>query len=482
MYLVITEPTQQAILFAGTEKTLEFFASIKAAIQKIDNKPVSLDSWLPAAFLDHSLWDAVTFNAFKFTPECINRVVGFKNYVEWFKRNYAQDKPLFIGETGGFSVSKTKLNELGFGGNSEEEQARGDIESIKEAIAGGATGVCTVAWIDTWHYPSDPNTHDKHPWEWDGILSLNDINDRIGTPRKVFYDLKLLNHRFISPDEEKDSSSFAINIVPLKAEFNVSERISAIITITKNGQPIKNHKIDFGFFMPVGWKEECASGETDQNGQLQVTCSLLPELQSQYLVVCAGFVAEDKRHGDMRFIKITAQGQTKLATQFPVYFDKDFPGNHFFPSGWTGDYPDLKFNDAHTKDTHSGKDCIEVIYTAKNALGGGWAGIYWQNPLNNWDDARGAVDLTGAKKLTFWAKGAKGGERIEEFGIGGGSPNSASVKLGPVILTQEWTQYSIDLQGKDLSRIIHGFHFFIRKDYNPNGCTFYIDEVKYHIE
>lgn len=478
MYLVITEPTQQAILFAGTDKTLEFFGKIKATIQKIDNKPVSLDSWISAAFIDHSLWDVVTFNAFKFTPESINRVMGFKNYVAWFKRNHGRDKPLFVGETGGFSVSRTKLNELGFGGNSEAGQAMGDIESIQEAIEAGVAGVCTVAWVDTWHYPTDPTTHDEHPWEWDGIVGMKDINDKLGTPRKVYYELKAFNKRFLFPKGEKNVySPYAINIAPRKTEFNSGEKISAVITITKNGQPVEEQKVDFGFFMPVGWKEENASGETDKNGRLQVSCGLLSEPQSQYVVICAGFVAEGERYADMQFIKISAQRQAKSFGQFPVYVDKDFPNNHFFPSGWSGDYPDLRFNDAYTKDAHSGKNCIEIIYTAKNSFGGGWAGIYWQNPLNNWDDARGAMSLSGAKKLTFWAKGARGGERIEEFGVGGSSPNSALIKFGPVILTSEWKQYSIDLLDKDLSRIIHGFHFFIRKDSNPAGCTFYIDDI-----
>ena len=40
---------------------------------------------------------------------------------------------------------------------------------------------------------------------------------------------------------------------------------------------------------------------------------------------------------------------------------------------------------------------------------GNWTGIAWQNPANDWGDLPGGYDLTGAKKLTFWARG--------EFGI-----------------------------------------------------------------
>ncbi|OQX53680.1 MAG: hypothetical protein B5M48_02805 [Candidatus Omnitrophica bacterium 4484_213] len=192
MYLVMTEPSQEVVLSAGEDKTLEFFRKAKQVIQSIDNKPVSMDSWIPLGFLYHSFWDVITFNVFMFTPESINRTIGFENYVRWVKKNLAKDKPLFIGETGGFSVSKKKLNDLGFGGNSEEEQSKGNIESIQKTIAAGAVGVCTVSWIDTWHCPSNPNIHNNYPWEWNGILAIKDDTDLKGPPRKVYYDLRSL--------------------------------------------------------------------------------------------------------------------------------------------------------------------------------------------------------------------------------------------------------------------------------------------------
>ena len=86
------------------------------------------------------------------------------------------------------------------------------------------------------------------------------------------------------------------------------------------------------------------------------------------------------------------------------------------------------------------------------------------------------------RKLTFWARGEKGGERIEEFkmgGISGPYPDSATASIGPLILTPEWKQYAIDLVGKDLSHVIGGFAWSANLDNNPNGCTFYLDEIRY---
>src|SRR5258708_2390827 len=60
-YLVMTEPDPKAVLESGEEETSHFFRRIKRTIQSIDPRPVSMDSWLPVAFLDHSIWDFVTF-------------------------------------------------------------------------------------------------------------------------------------------------------------------------------------------------------------------------------------------------------------------------------------------------------------------------------------------------------------------------------------------------------------------------------------
>ncbi len=167
---------------------------------------------------------------------------------------------------------------------------------------------------------------------------------------------------------------------------------------------------------------------------------------------------------------------------FGVYLDSNANGNHFVPSGWMGDYGDLKYNDKFTTNPHSGSTCIQITYSGKATQGARWAGIYWQNPPNNWGTRPGGYDLTGAKKLTFWARGDKGGERIEEFktgGITGEYADSDVAGIGPVVLTTEWQQFTIDLEGKDLSSISGGFCWATNLDAAPEGCTFYLDDIRY---
>lgn len=176
-----------------------------------------------------------------------------------------------------------------------------------------------------------------------------------------------------------------------------------------------------------------------------------------------------------------------VKTNFPfyVYADSNSLDNHFIPSGWMGDYGDLKYDGKSTENPASGKSCIKITYVPKRAQGQGWAGIYWQNPANNWGTVpKAGFNLQGATKLTFMARGEKGGETINEFKIGGISSgeyiDSDSSSIGPVRLTKDWQKYEIDLSGKDLTYIIGGFCWATSSEVNdPEGIVFYLDEIRY---
>jgi len=167
---------------------------------------------------------------------------------------------------------------------------------------------------------------------------------------------------------------------------------------------------------------------------------------------------------------------------FAVYVENASKDNHFAPSGWMGDYGDIKINQAASEKPRSGNTSIKITYSAKMTQGAGWAGIYWQQPANNWGEKNGGYDLTGATKLTFWARGANGGEKIAEFktgGITGEFPDSDSASIGPIELKTEWQKYTIDLKDKDLTRVIGGFCWAASKDDNPNGFVIYLDDIIY---
>ncbi len=483
MYLVITEPKQDALLFAEEKKVLEFFKNIKQTIKNVDNKPVSMDSWIPLGFLDHSVWDVVTFNAFMFVPESINKSMGFDEYLVWIKENQAKGKPLFIGETGGFSVSKEKNNDIGFGGNTQEEQAKGDIESLKKCISAGVAGVTSVSWIDTWHYPSEPRIHGEDPWEWDGIIEFRNLEDTIGTPREVFYSLKKfsneLRHLLDSAKIlHKDREAYKIRLVRHSAGLRIGKIIFEVRDTS--GRPVRDAAVDIGLFLPVGWYEEMHKKRTDKDGRFIVTSNLIPEPKEQYLLISLGISGRnnDSKSGDLIFLKLDYSKEPNNK-KFYTYRDEDSYLNHFYPTGWTGDYEDLAMDDAFPNNLFQGQSCIKIAYSAVKSLGGGWAGIYWQYPPFNWDEGERAINLSGNRSFVFWAKGLVGGEVIEEIGFGGNSPNSTKVKIGPIILGKEWKKYSINVEKEDLSKIISGFYLFVTKKSNPNGCEFFLDEISF---
>jgi len=178
----------------------------------------------------------------------------------------------------------------------------------------------------------------------------------------------------------------------------------------------------------------------------------------------------------------SAKTDSSVKNTFYVYADKGARVNHFIPSGWMGDYGDLRVDDSSTADPADGKNAIKITYSGKATQGANWAGVFWQNPANNWGDKPGGYDLSSMKRITFWARGQEGGEKIAEFKVGGitgehGDSDSASI--GPLSLTKEWKKYTIDLADKNLSHIVGGFCWSASRDDNPNGFTIFLDEIRY---
>lgn len=173
----------------------------------------------------------------------------------------------------------------------------------------------------------------------------------------------------------------------------------------------------------------------------------------------------------------------KAFKPFYVFSDKGSRENHYVPSGFMPTGECLRFNDAWKEDCYKGQTCVHINYDVDcSQRGQKWAGIYWLNPANNWGKRRGGFNLTGASKLTFWARGFKGGEQIQEFTIGGVEgdyQDTDTVSIGPVILTDQWREYVIDLRGKDLSYISGGFAWTTSADVNAQECQFLLDEIRF---
>ncbi len=165
------------------------------------------------------------------------------------------------------------------------------------------------------------------------------------------------------------------------------------------------------------------------------------------------------------------------------------------PAGWMSGNPSLNPASLISLSTsktgcHTGADCLQIDYKT----GAGWAGIVW------WPKACGlsgtpaawrrvqncscAVDalrkgnLRTISKVSFWARGKRGGEIIE-FKVGGASlcpvPGRPS---GLLTLAADWRPYEISLAGFNMRRAVGLFTWVATDSYNSQGATFYLDDVQ----
>jgi hypothetical protein len=334
-YLVYTEPSPEAVLEAGPDETLRFFRRLKRAIQNIDPRPVSLDSWLPLAFLDHSLWDFVTFNAFAFAPRSLNYALGYPGYVRWLVERFAPDRPLIVGETGGYAVSKSSFSRYGgYGGLSEYDQSIKDLESLRGTIEGHAAGAVLVSWIDAWHYPTMSETHADEPWAWDGLLAIptDDKKDMDGIPRQVYRDVAIYNQALIL---EPKANHVYTTVERHPIQVATSDNIKSVDVSLNDGEwkPLEGsgHGGWHGFFaLPktARRRQRLTVRAQDDSGTevARKIVSFVTNVPAEHVTL--GLLDISKKTGAIQCrVQLSDDKQQPIANR-KVYF------GFFFPAGW----------------------------------------------------------------------------------------------------------------------------------------------------
>ena len=143
---------------------------------------------------------------------------------------------------------------------------------------------------------------------------------------------------------------------------------------------------------------------------------------------------------------------------------------------------------------HSGDSCIRCEMVTAPGDWGGWLFINGYIPegsdapqINKADAPGQGIDLTNASELRFWARGEKGGEKVQfllggyEVGSGAPYPDSCETQRTDYIeLDTEWTQYTIDLEDVDTSYLICGFGFAMSGDVSGSSFNeFYLDDIEF---
>ena len=177
------------------------------------------------------------------------------------------------------------------------------------------------------------------------------------------------------------------------------------------------------------------------------------------------------------------------AEDWYVYRDAGYQENH---GEWTNWMPEnsgemLKLSLADRSDPASGATAVrvDVIKFEKP----NWCGIAVSSYPDGWGETPQPVyNLRTAKKLSFRARGAKGGETIQvKVAIAGDKPYGDSAKIPFathwITLTKTWTTYELPVEGKDLGKVITPFAFVTDKAHNPDGAfTFYLDDIFFTME
>ena len=146
-------------------------------------------------------------------------------------------------------------------------------------------------------------------------------------------------------------------------------------------------------------------------------------------------------------------------------------------SGRQGDVQVIEMDFDDASNPRSGPTACRVTFNSATGFGAG----VWQNPANNFGDMPGGVDLSGMTVLRFWARGAVGGE-VVRFGYGYSNgrsrpfPDSSRMEMD-VTLSDEWTEYTMSLEGANLSSIVSGFHWIVQGPGAP--ITFYLDDIRF---
>ncbi len=202
---------------------------------------------------------------------------------------------------------------------------------------------------------------------------------------------------------------------------------------------------------------------------------------SVLLVLSCASEENDQRSASESDIARTDEigGQAARSAEEPLEISVEFT-----PSGFVGDGQygrnHIAMDDSWPENPHTPPTCYRIEYRPGP---NGWGGVYWQNEPGNWGGLPGEnLSGRGYTRLTFWARGDKGGE-VVEFKAGGLKDparmhrDSFEGGTGKVTLNKDWQQYTIDLTDKDLSNVIGAFCWLATRGDNQRGLMFYIDDV-----
>lgn len=151
---------------------------------------------------------------------------------------------------------------------------------------------------------------------------------------------------------------------------------------------------------------------------------------------------------------------------------------NFTLAGYSGDMDAVTADEDWDEGCHSDALCTRIVYAPAQGTRG-WAGNLWVDVL--YPLYSQGVNLEAVGRLTFWAKGDKGGERVEfRVGAAEGVTPQPAFSSGVLTLQPFWQQYSIEItEHTQLDHVFSGFMWITSDKLNPEGCIFYLDDMQF---
>jgi PA14 domain/Glycosyl hydrolases family 2, TIM barrel domain len=170
-YIIDNEPHIHSIYDQGEDAIISFYNELIDVARGV--KPdiiLSMASFPPVAFLDHSIFDCLSLNLYPFGPA--ENSLGYQKYLEWFKKEYAANKPFVISEYGwDFIRGEAEFSETMMG-------------LLDKQLSAGATG----SFFYTWQSFGEEGVGDNR---WFGIIPKgSEMECYMNEPRAIYYDFK----------------------------------------------------------------------------------------------------------------------------------------------------------------------------------------------------------------------------------------------------------------------------------------------------
>lgn len=371
------------------------------------------------------------------------------------------DKPYIITEFGvrGEWDIKEKKNDIKIEPSDEEKYS-----TIANGYSDWITSKPKNLGVFVFHYEDN----NKHLAPWLLTQYKGSLRPQYWAIRKAFTGKDPENsiptiELFELPNKSFKSKSW----VPVTLKANDLENESLSISFSYNQRTGSRKRRDQ--IVPLESKGSLEKGFEIQLPEVDGAIKVYAEVKDTYNNMAIAFnsiVVNDKKARKNKYLVPKAE--------IPFYVYKDSGNIPYAPSGYMGDFKDLKINMSNTKEVHSGKTAIKLSYNSN----GGWYGLAFQDPGNDWGDSLGGYNIDGAKTLSFWAKSNSWDARVE-FGFGlidkdkkypDTSKKSIDVKLSTI-----WEKYTIEIKKEDMSCIKTGFVLFSGGIGTP--YEIYIDDI-----